>query len=143
MRRGSVSGEQRLAGDLGERLWRLVVTESLAEDGSWIEASLSNGSEHLRQQWCDARPPGGEGDCVHVHGSQRQSRALSEVDADAVAVAARRHVSNRFGEQLGMSRCVDKHVEWLVACELGQISNGGRTVRRSRAATFSVSVCID
>src|SRR2546423_9852640 len=140
MRRGSVSGEQRLAGDFGERLWCLVVTESLAEDGSRIEAPLSNGSEYLRQQWCDARPPRRERDCVHVHGSQRQPRALSEVDADAVAMAARRHVSNRFGEQLGVSRCVDKHVEGLVALELGQISNGGRTVGRSRAATFSVIV---
>src|SRR4051795_12889081 len=44
MRRGSGSGEQRLAGDFGERLWCLVVTESLAEDGSRIEALLSNGS---------------------------------------------------------------------------------------------------
>src|SRR4051812_12592223 len=136
MRCGSVSGEQRLAGDFGERLWCLVITESLTEDGSRIEAPLSNGSEYLRQQWCDARPPGGERDRVHVHRSERQPRALSEIDADAVAVAARRHVSNRVGEHFGVSRCVDKHVEWLVACELGQISNGGRTVSRRRAATF-------
>jgi hypothetical protein len=65
----SVAGEQRLARDFGERLWCLVVTESLAEDGGRVEAPLSNGSEYLGQQWCDARPPSGERDCVHVHRS--------------------------------------------------------------------------